>query len=437
MNLKNIRLLLCSIYVSFLAFAPSLSATPQIETWNTKNGSKVFFVRSDALPMVDVRVVFDAGSARDGNLPGLASFTNAMLSEGAGQWNSDMLAEKLEDRGIKLGSGVQRDMAWLSIRTMSDNTNINFATHAFSKILSKPRFEQESMERLRQQFLAQIKRSEQSLGSIASENFFKTMYQSHPYAHPTQGNLQSIKNISKKNIREFYKNHYVAKNSIIAIVGALDIQKAKKISQAITENLNPGRHASKIPIPRKIDGKKIKYDYPSSQTHIYIGQLGISRYSQDYFPLFVGNKILGGGSLVSILGDEIRNKRGLSYSVYSYFRPMRAQGPFLMVAQTKNDNANKAQDVMQSSLESFLKSGPTEKQLNAAKRNIIGGFPLNIANNSKMVEYISMIGFYDLPIDWLSTLQRKVDAVTSTQILNAFRKHIDPKNNIIILVGGK
>ena len=151
----------------------------------------------------------------------------------------------------------------------------------------------------------------------------------------------------------------------------------------------------------------------------------------------VGNHVLGGSSLVSILGEEVRNKRGLSYSVYSYFSPMRAKGPFLMVAQTKNAQAGEALEVMRNTLQQFIENGPTEEQLEASKRNIIGGFPLKIANNGKIVEYISMIGFYDLPLNWLETLTEKVAAVNVLRVRDAFRRRIDPANSIAVVVGGK
>ena len=430
------HIVLCISFISLL-IGSMASAGSAIKTWNTDNGARVLFVRSDAIPMVDVRVVFDAGSARDGKLPGLASFTNAMLSEGAGRWDSNSLAEELEDRGIRLSSGVMRDMAWISLRTLNDEKNLNFTRYAFSEILSKPRFEKESFDRVKQQFLTAIKKSEQSPGNIASREFFEAIYGNHPYAHPTQGTLNSLQLIKHSSLVNFYKNNYVAKNATIAIVGALNLESAKKLSQSIISGLPAGKEPPKLHEPRSINTNKIKFNHPSSQTHIYVGQLGMSRYDADYFPLYVGNQIFGGGSLVSILGDEIRNKRGLSYSVYSYFRPMRVRGPFLMVAQTKNEKAVEALGVMQRALRKFIENGPTEKQLNAAKKNIIGGFPLDIASNGKMVEYISMIGFYELPIDWLNTLQKKIDSVTSDQVRDAFKRRIKQKNNIVVLVGGK
>ncbi|MEJ2459927.1 MAG: insulinase family protein, partial [Novosphingobium sp.] len=177
--------------------------------------------------------------------------------------------------------------------------------------------------------------------------------------------------------------------------------------------------------------------FPSSQTHILVGQAGVARHDPDYFPLYVGNHVLGGNPLVSILGDALRNDRGLSYSVSSHLSPMRAKGPFLMVAQTKNDQADEALEVMRETLQQFVDKGPSDEQLEAAKRNIVGSFPLAIANNGSIVEYLSMIGFYDLPLNWLDTFTDKVEAVSVLAVRDAFRRRIDPANDIAVVVGGK
>jgi zinc protease len=162
----------------------------------------------------------------------------------------------------------------------------------------------------------------------------------------------------------------------------------------------------------------------------------MARHDPDYFPLYVGNHVLGGGSLVSTLGEEVRNKRGLSYSVYSYFSPMRVDGPFLMVAQTKNEQADEALTVMRDTLQRFVTEGPTQEELDAAKQNLIGGFPLRIASNAKIVEYIAMMGFYDYPLDWLETLTDKLAAVDVGQVRDAFARRINAASGIAVVVGG-
>jgi zinc protease len=423
--------------LALLAWLPQVLAVPTIQSWTTSKGAKVVFVQADALPMLDVRVVFDAGSARDGELPGLAAFTNGMLTEGAGELDAGALAARVEDRGIRLGSGSLRDMAWVSVRTLSEAETRDVAIDTLAKVLAAPRFDKDAIERVRQQMLIGLRKVEQSPSSMASRRFFRTLYDDHPYAHPSEGTVESLQAINKTLLRSFHHQHYVAANAVIAMVGAVDRATAEAIAETATAGLQPGQHAPALPDVPPVKGSELRQAFPSSQTHIYLGQSGVARHDPDYFPLFVGNHVLGGSSLVSILGEEVRNKRGLSYSVYSFFSPMRARGPFLMVAQTKNAQAGKALEVMQNTLRQFIDDGPTEEQLEASKRNIIGGFPLKIANNGKIVEYISMIGFYGLPLDWLETLTGKVAAVTTQQVRDAFRRRIDPANSIAVVVGGQ
>jgi len=420
-----------------LTWLPQVLAVPQIQSWITSKGAKVVFVQADALPMLDVRVVFDAGSARDDKHPGLAAFTNAMLTEGAGEWNADALAARVEDRGIRLGSGALRDMAWASVRTLSDPETRDVAIDTLSKVLAAPRLDADAIARVRQQMLIGLRKVEQSPSSMASRRFYRTLYADHPYAHPSEGTADSLKAINESLLRSFHHRYYVAANAVIAMVGAVDRQTAEQIAEQVTEGLQRGQHAPKLPDVPEVKGGELRQSFPSSQTHIYLGQSGVARHDPDYFPLYVGNHVLGGSSLVSILGEEVRNKRGLSYSVYSYFSPMRARGPFLMVAQTKNAQAGEALEVMRNTLQEFIDNGPTEDQLEASKRNIIGGFPLKIANNGKIVEYISMIGFYGLPLNWLETLTDKVAAVTVSQVRDAFGRRIDPAKSIAVVVGGK
>jgi zinc protease len=161
----------------------------------------------------------------------------------------------------------------------------------------------------------------------------------------------------------------------------------------------------------------------------------MKRGDEDYFPLYVGNHVLGGSGLVSLLSKEVRQNRGLSYSVYSYFLPMRQNGIFLLGLQTKNAQAGEALQVVNQTLQRFVEQGPTEQELQAAKQNITGGFPLRIASNSKIVEYLAVIGFYDLPLDYLATFTGKIEAVTAEQIRDAFQRRVHPDRIVTLLLG--
>ena len=422
--------------VALLLAGTLAHAGPSVESWQTARGAKVMYVHAPDLPMVDVRVVFDAGSARDGELAGLASFANSMLSEGAGDWDANAMALRLEERGIELGSGSLRDMAWISVRSLVEPDVLAVALESARAVLAQPRFETEAIERVRQQMQISLRRSLQSPAGVAQRRFFKTLYADHPYAHPPDGDENSLAAISREDLLGFHRRYYVAANAVVAIVGAVTRETAEDIAERVTGGLVPGQPAPALPPPPVVSGGELREVFPSTQTHIYVGQAGMARHDPDYFALYVGNHVLGGSSLVSTLGEEVRNKRGLSYSVYSYFSPMRVDGPFLMVAQTKNDQADEALRVMRETLARFVEQGPSEEELEAAKQNLIGGFPLRIASNAKIVEYLAMMGFYDYPLDWLDTLTTKLAAVDVAQVRDAFSRRISAPAGIAVIVGG-
>ena len=208
--------------VASLALVATAHAGPKVESWQTSGGAKVMYVHAPDLPMVDVRVVLDAGSARDGELPGLARFTSAMLTEGAGDWDADALAERLESRGIELGASSLRDMAWVSMRSLTDPEVLDVALETAQVVLSAPRFDSDAIERVRQQMQIALRRSLQSPASVAKRRFFKTLYADHPYAHPPGGTERALAEIRKGDLQRFHQRYYVAANAVVAIVGAVE-----------------------------------------------------------------------------------------------------------------------------------------------------------------------------------------------------------------------
>jgi zinc protease len=188
-------------------------------------------------------------------------------------------------------------------------------------------------------------------------------------------------------------------------------------------------------VAMKIAPSEQRIVHPASQSHILIGAPGMARNDPDYFPLYVGNYTLGGGGFVSRLMNEVREKRGLAYSVYSYFMPLKQPGVFQIGLQTKKEQADQALQLVRDTLAEFIAKGPTEKELLAAKQNIVGGFPLRIDSNRKILDYLSIIAFYDLPLTYLDDFTGKVEQVTVAQIRDAFARHIDPKAMATVIVG--
>ena len=430
------RGVLASILGSSLLWLQSAQAVPEIQTWQTPTGAEVLFVPAPELPMIDIRVVFDAGSARDGSQPGLASLSAAMLTEGAGDLDADALAERVEAVGAELDAGADRDTSYVRLRSLTDPQALEPALDTLVKVLKAPRFDASEFERVRQNRLTALRLAEQDPGSVGQKALYQAIFGEHPYASDPSGTAEAVAALNAEDLRGFHRRYYGAKNATVAIVGAIDRAQAEAIAARITADLPDAEPPPPLPpVPALEQALVQPIEFPSSQTHLYLGQPGMYRGDPDYFALYLGNHILGGSGLVSLLMEEVREKRGLSYSVFSYFVPMARKGPLLMGLQTQNAQADAAQQVLLQTLERFIEEGPTEAQLEAAIKNVTGGFPLRIAGNSQILSYLSVIGFYDLPLDYLERFPERIRAVTSEQIRDALQRRVDPARLALVAVG--
>jgi zinc protease len=434
MSVKMYSKMIALVLVMLL---PSLAqAIPEIQHWQTDNGSRVVFVPVSGLPMVDIRIVFDAGSARDAGKSGLAALTNGLLAEGAAGLSAQQIAERFEAVGALFSNDAQRDMAYLGIRSLSEKKYLNTAIQTLSSVLTSPDFPAEAFARELAHMKVAAESRQQSPGDIAEEAFYKAIYHDHPYASPVAGTPQSLQHLSVDDVRAFYQQYYVAKNAVIAIVGALDRAQAEELVAQISAALPAGERAAALPpVPELDKAQEIRIDYPSQQSHIYVGQPGMKRDDKDYMALYVANHPFGGSGFASRLVETVREKRGLAYSVYSYFMPMREDGPFLMALQTRSDQTEEALGLLREELAKYLEQGPSESELQASINNITGSFPLNLDSNSKLLGYIAMIGFYDLPLDYLQSFVTRVETVSADEAHAAMRQRIHPDRLVTVVVG--
>jgi len=426
-------------FVACLAVSAAAVAGPKIEHWTLPNGARVYFVPAHELPMVQLRAVFDAGSSRDpAGKPGLARLVNGLLEEGAAGLNADEIARRFENLGAEFGSSSDRDMVTVDLRSLSDSALLDPALDLFARILATPTFPQENLERQREQSLVGLQKEAQSPGAIADRKFYRALYGTHPYAQSPAGDEPGLKAIVRDDLVAFHKRFYVGANAWFVIVGDVSEREAKRIAKQLVGQLPTGEMAPALPPPSALAAaQEQRITFPASQTHVQIGQPGMRRGDPDYFPLYVGNYILGGGGLVSRLSDEVREKKGLSYSVYSYFMPLRVDGPFMLGLQTKNTQRDEAVKLLRQVLAEFVAKGPTDKELEAAKKHITGGFPLRIDSNGKIAEYLAVIGFYGLPLTYLDDFIPRVEAVTAEQVRDAFRRRVHPDKMATVMVGGE
>lgn len=423
--------------LSFALFVSAANAAVKINHWQTSSGAEVYFVENHDLPIIDMAVNFPAGSARDTKATsGLAGVTRYMMTLGAAGMNEEVITNKFADIGAILGGELDADRAAFKLRTLTSEQAP--ALETFNKILHQPDFPQAVLERETTRIIAGINESATQPESISNKAFMQALYPNHPYGLDESGEVESITAMKRDDLVKFYQTYYSAKSAVIALIGDLTETQARSIADAIANGLPQTPAVTKIAEVVPAQSATVQnIQHPASQAHILMGAPGVKRGDPDYFPLYVGNYILGGGGFVSRLTEEVREKRGLVYSVYSYFMPMAEAGPFQIGLQTKKEQAKDAMKVVNETLAKYLQTGPSEKELKAAKDNLIGGFPMRIDSNGKILDYLSVIGFYKLPLTYLDDFNKQIAKVTTKQIKDAFQRRVKPETFATVIVGAE
>ncbi len=423
--------------VIFAFITTAAHAGLPIQHWQSTSGAQVYFVENHDLPIVDVSVNFAAGSSQDTlEKVGTAAMTQRLLTLGAGGMTDDEISNKFADLGAVLGGDFDVDRASLKLRTLSSEREKSAALQLLATLLQKPDFPVKVLEREKARTISGLQEDATLPESISNRAFTAALYGSHPYALEDAITPESVAKLTRDDLVAFYQRYYTRNNAVVAIIGDLTRAQAEQLTDQVTEQLPQGQAATALPaVPLPQVAVERRIPHHAAQSHILLGYPGIKRIDPDYFALYVGNYILGGGGFVSRLTEEVREKRGLVYSVYSYFAPLREAGPFQIGLQTKREQTGQALSVVRDTLKKFVTDGPTSKELKAAKDNLTGGFALRLDSNSKVLDYLSVIGFYDLPLTWLDDYVGHVNKVTVAQIKDAFARRIKPDNMVTIIVG--
>jgi zinc protease len=413
-------------------------AAVNIQHWQTASGAEVYFVENHDLPIIDISINFAAGTAREEKAKsGLAGITRLLMTLGAAGLSDEDISKRMADVGAQMSGELDADRAGFKLRTLSSAREREQALDIYSKILQKPDFPAEVLEREKARIVANLKEAATQPESISNKAFMAALYGNHPYALDDSAEPETVAAIKREDLQKFYSTYYGAKNAVIALIGDMSREDAAKTAERLTSGLPNAPRASAVPaVSYPTQAYEQRIPHPASQSHILLGYPGMKRGDADYFPLYVGNYILGGGGFVSRLTEEVREKRGLVYSVYSYFIPMAELGPFQIGLQTKTEQAEDALKLVHETLEKFISKGVTEAELKAAKQNIIGSFPLRLDSNSAILDYLAVIGFYHLPLTYLDDFNKQVSQVTAAQIKDAFNRRIDTKKLVTVIVGG-
>ncbi|GAO24790.1 peptidase M16 domain-containing protein [Alicycliphilus sp. B1] len=420
-----------------------------IQHWTEPSGARVWLVESPAIPMVDVQVDFDAGARRDpAPQAGLAAAAALMSSKGVEAGGADEpaldendLGEAWADLGASLEAGAERDGLVFSLRSLTEPDLLERAARLAARQLGQPSFAQNVWQRERARWTAAIKEADTRPGTVATKAFAAAVYGGHPYGQrPT---AQTLANIEAADLQAFHARYLQACRARVSIVGALTRAQAQQLVQTLLSRLPAPPSADCAPLPAVPEvqplEKAVQEDIPfaSAQAHVLIGQPGFVRRDPDFLALLVGNHILGGGGFTSRLTNEVREKRGLSYSVGSSFSPGLNAGAFVVGLQTRPDQAAQAVRVTRDVLKRFVEEGPTEAELRAAKDNLIGGFALRIDSNRKLLANVVNIAWNGLPLDYLEHWTDRVQALTVADIRAAFQRKLQPARMVTVVVGGQ
>ncbi len=428
------------LFILLLAFNAADAAQP-IQSWQLTNGARVLFVENHAIPIIDISISFDAGARRDPQgKSGVAAMTRDMLARGVAAssgepaLNEAQISDAFADTAAQLGGSAGSDRTNMTLRTLSSQRERDEAILLAARLLAQPAFPDAVLAREKIRTVAAINESDTKPASIASKAFMRAMYGTHPYSQkPT---VATVETITRDDLLAFYRAYYLADHAVIAIIGDVTRAQADAIAQQLTQRLP--RVTSALPTLPEIavtQAREERIKHPASQSHILIGMPALQRGDPDYFALTVGNYILGGGGFVSRLMEEVREKRGLSYSVGSGFHARKQQGPFQISLQTKKAQTDEALKITRETLAAFLRDGPTESELKAAKDNMIGGFALHIDTSKKMLDNLAVIGFYGLPLDYMETWKANVAKVSKEDVRAAFRRKLAVEKMVTVIVG--
>ncbi len=430
-----------NILLTFLFFAPASlvwgqDAFPEPESWVSESGTQIRYLYAPELDIVDIQIVFSAGSARDGKKAGVASITNALLAHGSKVLPEEKLNHSMDGLGIHWSVRSLRDMAILTLRSLNDADHLDKAIGHISHILSEPHFPQEGLQRIINSRTVELRALASRASYVLDRAWWQKLYPNHPYASPPYGTIESLASIQRDDLVSFHKKYYVTKNMTIAMVGNISKEKAQAIAKRLTSNLPKGKKAAELPQPEALNAAEEFIEVDAKQAHIRMGTLGVSRYGslRHYTALYLANYLLGGNGLVSDLSIEVREKRGLAYSVHSSFRPMASRGPFSISLQTRSSKEKESIQVVNDTLSKFVDT-IDEERVNEARESILGKFILGLDSNAEMVLYLGLMGFYNLPNSYLNNFIKEIETLDAEFVRETFKRYLANNSLVLVSVG--
>ena len=417
-----------------LAFAAVWPATAtEIQRVRSPGGIEAWLVEDKSVPVISLRFAFRGGGALDTRgRSGLANMVSALLDEGAADLDSQAFQRALENIAASIGFDAGRERFHGTLRTLSEHRARAF--ELLTKALTAPRFDAEPVERIRRQIVAGIESGKDNPGRIAGRTWSRLVFGDHPYAMPLAGTRRDVAAIAVEDMRRFVRERFVRDGLTVGVAGDISASELARRLDEVFGALPLSAIAPHIPEPPPVRGRMEIVRKPIPQSVVVFGQIGVKRDDPDYYALYVMNHVLGGGR-TSRLNEEIREKRGLVYSVGSYINPLDRIGLIVGRLATANARVGTALDLVRGEWERMARDGVDADELAAAKRYINGSFPLRLDSTRSIAGMLVAIQLNRLGIDYIDRRPALIDAVTGEDIRRVARRLLSPDKLAIVVVG--
>ena len=434
--MKSVKFLVLawSVLIAALAFSGPARAF-EIKSVTSPGGVTAWLVEDRTVPLVAMSFSFRGGAAGDPEgKEGLSHFLSGMLDEGAGDLDSAAFQAAIQENSVKLSYDTERDEFRGDLQTLSANRDEAFRLLKLS--LNQPRFDPEPLERIRNQILLGLRSDAEDPENIAAAAWMKTMFGAHPYGRRTKGTEEGIKAVKGEDLKALTRRLFTRDGLLVTVVGDIDEETLKKKLDDVFGGLPEASGMPDTPEAEVTRGPKVDViDRNIPQSVIQFGFRGIKRDDPDFIAAYVMNSILGDGGFGSRLTEEVREKRGLSYSVGSDLYPLRRAGLFVGSAATVNARAGETIDILKREIARMADQGPTAKELDEAKTYITGSYALRFDSNRKIARQLLAIRRDNLGIDYVEKRNSLVDAVTLDDVKRVARRILDADGLIFTVVG--
>ena len=423
-----------------LAFSTAAQAGVDIQRWTTGNGTEVLLVEQHDNPIVDMQVNFK-GAGSVFNPEGkseVAEFTAALLTDGTEKLDEEAFNAAADDIATQIDSSSGQESSAAVLRSLSRPETLKKAAGLLNQSLTHPRFDPAVFDRRQKEAVTTLQQQETTPDFTAGRALTKLAYPDHPYGSGANVTAESIRKVNLDDIRAFHRSRYGKDNAIVAIVGDINRKQADQLVKNVLNGLpDRSKAAHTVPPVKPNPAQRRNIPFAGEQAQVLLGMPLIKRHDPDYYALVAGNYILGGGGFDSRLMKVLRDQHGYTYGVYSSLAPATEEGTFAVSYSTQKKNTKASLADTQAVIEQFIAEGPTEAELKQAKANIVGSFPLRYDSNDKLLNYLSLIGLYDLPNDYLEAYPKAINSLTVEQVRDAWQRRVKFKDLNTVVVGAE